>query len=125
MLLELRTRGLWNEIFRECLKYVLTSNKDNAEIMLSTCKNNIDDFVSIYLNFVKLNIHSYDVNELLTEEIKIKINLDKENIYTELSKDKRAEEKMYIISLLLKSLQDDINRITLEYLRSIQANIVQ
>ena len=125
MLLELRTRGLWNEIFRECLKYVLTSNKDNAEIMLSTCKNNIDDFVSIYLNFVKLNIHSYDVNELLTEEIKIKINLDKENIYTELSKDKRAEEKMYIISLLLKSLQDDINRITLEYLRSIQANIVR
>ena len=125
LLLELRTRGLWNEIFRECLKFVLTSNRDNMSIMLSTYKNNIDEIVSNYLSFVKINIHSYDVHELLTEEIKTKINLDKENIYNELTKDKKAEEKMYIISLLLKSLQDDIDKISLEYLRTIQANIIQ
>lgn len=124
LLLELRTRGLWNEMFRECLKYTLTFQKESSEIVLDTFLINYDENQKNYIEFIKRNIKNYDVHETLTVDLNNKINTSKDVISAELQKDKRVDEKLYIISLILKSLQDDINSITLEYLRSIQANIL-
>jgi len=124
LILELRTRGLWNELFRECLKYTLTYQRESSEIILGTFKNNVDDINKDYIEFIKRNIKMYDLHENISEQINNKINNTKDIIINELSKDKRIDEKLYIISLLLKSLQDEINEIILEYLRSVQANIL-
>jgi len=124
LILELRTRGLWNELFRECLKYTLTYQRESSEIILGTFKNNVDDINKDYIEFIKRNIKMYGLHENISEQINNKINNTKDIIINELSKDKRIDEKLYIISLLLKSLQDEINEIILEYLRSVQANIL-
>lgn len=124
LILELRTRGLWNELFRECLKYTLTYQRESAEVVLDTFKNNIDEIHKNYVDFIKRNIKNYDLHENISEQLNNKINSNKDIIINELGKDKKIDEKLYIISILLKSLQEDINAILLEYLRSIQANIL-
>ncbi len=124
LILELRTIGLWNEFFRECLKYTLTFQRESSEVVLDTFKNNIDDIHKNYIDFIKRNVKIYDLHEDVSEQLNNKINNTKDIIINELSKDKKIDEKLYIISILLKSLQEDINAIILDYLRSIQANIL-
>jgi len=124
LILELRTRGLWNEMFRECLKYTLTVNQESSLIVKDTLINNLNDIVKNYLEFVVKSIKPYDIHETLTSELKSKINSSISILLNEIEKDKRIDEKLYIISLLLKSLQDDINAMLLEYLRAIQSNVI-
>lgn len=124
LILELRTRGFWNELFRECLKYTLTYQRESSDIVMDTFKNNFIELSKNYLDFIKVNIKNYNLHETITDDLNNKINNSRDIIIIELAKDKRVDEKLYIISLILKSLQDDINSAMLQYLRTVQANIL-
>jgi len=111
-------------LFRECLKYTLTYQRESSDIVMDTFKNNFIELSKNYLDFIKVNIKNYDLHETVTDDLNNKINNSRDIIIIELAKDKRVDEKLYIISLILKSLQDDINSAMLQYLRTVQANIL-
>lgn len=123
---ELKTKALWNEIFKECLKYLLTYDLDKSQesrILFNTLEQTIKDIEKKYLEFIHKNIKNYDVNEKLTEILKNKINNSISKILNEIEKNKKITEKLYIISLLLKDMEEELNSEILIYLRSIQTNI--
>lgn len=124
LILELKTKGLWNDIFRECLKYILTYNKESSEIINTNFKNSLDDIKNNFIEFIHQSIKYHNIDEKLTVELASKINNTIENITSEISKDKLATEKLYIISMLLKSLEDDINAEILIYLRNMQSSLL-
>lgn len=123
---ELKTKALWNEIFKECLKYLLTYDLDKSQesrILFNTLEQTIKDIEKKYLEFIHKNIKNYDVNEKLTEILKNKINNSISKILNEIEKNKKITEKLYIISLILKDMEEELNSEILIYLRSIQTNI--
>lgn len=123
---ELKTKALWNEIFKECLKYLLTYDLDKSQesrILFNTLEQTIKDIEKKYLEFIHKNIKNYDANEKLTEILKNKINNSISKILNEIEKNKKITEKLYIISLLLKDMEEELNSEILIYLRSIQTNI--
>lgn len=123
---ELKTKALWNEIFKECLKYLLTYDPDKSQesrILFNTLEQTIKDIEKKYLKFIHKNIKNYDANEKLTEILKNKINNNINKILNEIEKNKKITEKLYIISLLLKDMEEELNSEILIYLRSIQTNI--
>jgi len=124
LILELKTKGLWNDIFKECLKYLLTYNKESSEIINTNFKNSLNDIKNNFIEFVHQSIKYHNIDEKLTAELTSKINSIIENITSEINKDKLTTEKLYIISMLLKSLEDDINAEILIYLRNMQSNLL-
>lgn len=123
---ELKTKALWNEIFKECLKYLLTYDLDKSQesrILFNTLEQTIKDIEKKYLEFIHKNIKNYDANEKLTEILKNKINNSISKILNEIEKNKKITEKLYIISLILKDMEEELNSEILIYLRSIQTNI--
>lgn len=124
LILELKTKGLWNDIFKECLKYLLTYNKESSEIINTNFKNSLNDIKNNFIEFVHQSIKYHNIDEKLTAELTSKINSIIENITSEINKDKLTTEKLYIISMLLKSLEDDINAEILIYLRNMQSSLL-
>lgn len=124
LILELKTKGLWNDIFKECLKYLLTYNKESSEIINTNFKNSLNDIKNNFIEFVHQSIKYHNIDEKLTAELTSKINSIIENITSEINKDKLTTEKLYIISMLLKSLEDDINAEILIYLRNMRSNLL-
>jgi len=124
LILELKTKGLWNDIFKECLKYLLTYNKESSEIINTNFRNSLNDIKNNFIEFVHQSIKYHNIDEKLTAELTSKINSIIENITSEINKDKLTTEKLYIISMLLKSLEDDINAEILIYLRNMQSNLL-
>lgn len=124
LILELKTKGLWNDIFKECLKYLLTYNKESSEIINTNFRNSLNDIKNNFIEFVHQSIKYHNIDEKLTAELTSKINSIIENITSEINKDKLTTEKLYIISMLLKSLEDDINAEITTYLRNMQSNLL-
>lgn len=124
LILDLRTKGLWNEIFKECLKYLLIYTQESSNVINSNFKNSLNDITKYYTDFVHQNIKFHNIDEELTVELKNKINSNIENIIIEIGKDKKPTEKLYTISLTLQTLEDDINSVVLAYLRNIQSDII-
>lgn len=124
LILELRTKGLWNEVFKECLKYLLTYSQESSEVINTNFKDSLNDITKRYIEFVHQNIKTHNIDEKLSGELKNKINSIVESIIIEISKDKKPTEKLYTISILLQTLEDDINSTVLAYLRNIQSDIV-
>ena len=124
LIIELRTKGLWNEIFKESLKYLLTYSQESSEIINNNFKNSLNDITKQYIDFVHQNIKIHNIDEKLSDDLKNKINNTTENIIVEINKDKKVTEKLYLISILLQTLEDDINSTVLAYLRNIQSDII-
>lgn len=124
LVLSLRSKSLWNDLFIEALKYILTFSDESANIMDINIRNSFEEYQIKYIEFIHNTIISYDIKENLTELLNFKINNSKELILSELNKTKKIEEKLYIISLLLKSLDEDLNSEIINYLRNMQANLL-
>jgi len=124
LILDLRTEGLWNEVFKECLKYLLTYSQESSQIINTNFKNSLNDITKRYVDFVHQNIRSHNVDEKLSAELKNKINNTIDSLITEINRDKKPTEKLYEISIVLQTLEDDINSTVLLYLRDIQSSIV-
>ena len=124
LILELRTKGLWNEVFKECLKYLLTYSQESSEVINTNFKDSLNDITKRYIDFVHQNIKMHNIDEKLSDDLKNKINNTTENIIVEINKDKKVTEKLYLISILLQTLEDDINSTVLAYLRNIQSDII-
>lgn len=124
LIIELRTKGLWNEIFKESLKYLLIYSQESSEIINNNFKNSLNNITKQYIDFVHQNIKIHNLDEKLSADLKNKINITTENIINEISKDKKLTEKLYTISLELQTLEDDINLMVLTYLRSVQSDLI-
>ena len=124
LIIELRTKGLWNEIFKESLKYLLTYSQEYSEIINNNFKNSLNNITKQYIDFVHQNIKIHNLDEKLSADLKNKINITTKNIINEVSKDRKLTEKLYTISLELQTLEDDINLMVLTYLRSVQSNLI-
>lgn len=121
---ELRNKSLWSEIFKECLQYTLLYHQESSVIILESFNSNFNCIQKNYIDFITQNIKIYNIENNITIELNNKINNIHDLIINELTNNKKTDEKLYIISIILKNLQDDVNILMVNFLRQIQSNII-
>ena len=122
-ILQLRTKELWAEIFKQYLQALVLYKSDSSHVILENTQNNISDIVKNYLNFYKEAISQQhldakildDLNEIIKEGIDLSL--------VELEKRKKVDERLFVISSLLKHMCDDIDKITINYLQKLQLQL--
>ena len=119
---ELKIDSIRFNIFKECLTYSLTCNDTSQKIVLETFNENIKEIQLEFIDFMQSIMKKYSTDENVTEILNFKINNKIQLILDELQKEKKMNEKLYIISTLLKQLQDEMNEQILKYLQIIQKN---
>lgn len=123
--IELRLNSLWYEIIIECIKYVLTATGSSYEVVKTNFENNIAEINKKLKKFVNKNIKAYDGNEVLSIQLSAEVG-DKTNlILIELEKNRSPIEKIYVITLILKEVHDDMMKIVDEYLQDMHAKYLK
>lgn len=92
-------------------------------MLLENTQNNISDVVKNYLNFYKEAISQYHLDSSILDDlnaiIKEGINLS----LSELEKRKKIDERLFVISSLLKHMCDDLDKTTINYLQKLQLQL--
>lgn len=125
MLFELKTNSMQYEIFKECITYTLTVNDVSQKIVLENLKNNIQEIQEDFSKFIRKNLKKYSINEELSDILNNVIFNNINIIAEELEREKKINEKMYVISIILKHMEEDIKKEVNEYLKTMQINLIQ
>lgn len=124
LMIELKMNSIWYEIFKECLTYSLMVNENSQKVVLENFKDNIEDIKKAFSIFMKQIIKKYSINENLSNILNTKLDEKMTTIISELQKDKKINEKLYVISLLIKQLEDEMNIEINAYLQNAQNEIL-
>ena len=120
----LKVHSLKYDIFEECLTYVLTISSTAQQIIRHSFDVSIDDIREDLIRFTNRNIRSYTIDDTLSKQLSDKLDEHINIITIELEKEKKSTEKLYVISLVLKQMQEDMMECVDEYLQSIQADFL-
>jgi hypothetical protein len=122
-ILQLRTKELWAEIFKQYLQALVLYKSETTHVLLENTQNNISDIVKNYLSFYKEAISQYHLDSRILDDlnaiIKEGINLS----LVELEKRKKVDERLFVISSLLKHMCDDLDKTTVNYLQKLQLQL--
>lgn len=124
MLFELKISSVQYEIFKHCITYTLTTNECSQKIVLNTLKRNIETIEDDFTKFIRKNLKKYNINENLSDMLSNKLFLNTDIIIEELERDKKLNEKLYIISDILNHMEDDMEEDIIEYLKNIQIEVL-
>lgn len=119
-----KTVELWNIIFREYLRAMVTVEKNNQETVLNTFDSLVTENITEYLFDIKEILQKYTLLIDPISEIKNKIYNVKNLLTNELQKNTKTETKMYIASKILDNMEKEIEEYIKDYLRNIQANLL-
>ena len=119
---ELKISSAWYDIFKACLTYILVVNDSSGLIVKNTFNNTVAETRKEIAKFINYYLKNYDVNETLSQKINEKISNVEQLILTELEKDKKVTEKLYIVSVVLNQMQEDLVACIDDYLQMIQIN---
>lgn len=118
------TRTLLHDLFNECLNYTLICNENNINIANENLKNNLEEYINDYLNTMHKTLSIYDNKEILTSELKNKLNSVIEIILKEIQTNKNVNEKLYILSVILRNNKIEIDQLITDYLRTMQTKYI-
>ena len=125
LLLTLRSKELWNDMFRECIKSITNYKKgDDADnfntILINTLKIELQKEKDKYIEFLTERLNELPENEELLDKLNESIDISIDTIITQIDKNVNNNNKLFLISLTLQNLERDLIDNTTNYLRSVQ-----
>lgn len=116
-------KNMFNDIFEECLNYTLLVNEGNNEIAIQNMRNNMHSIIKEQIVNVHEITKTFDTDEKISESIKEKIYNMIDVISNDIQKNKKINEKLYIINCILRETRKDIKKDILDYFREMQTKI--
>lgn len=123
IILKSDTRTLLFDLFSECLNYTLICTNTNLNIANERLETDLKQHVNDYINNVHATLDIHDHNETFSINIKNKLDDLIKVILNDIQTNKTINEKLYILSIILKNIKNEINIMIVEYLRTIQTKI--
>lgn len=123
LLLTLRSKELWNNIFKNCIKsvtnYKKNENLDNFNMILAdTLRVEIQNEKRNYVDFFNEKLSGISENIELINKLCEFIDNSTNSILIQIDKNISDSNKLFLISLTLQNLERDLIDTTTEYLRN-------
>lgn len=125
LILTLRSKELWNDMFRECIKSVTNYKKgDDSDsfnaILINTLKIELQKEKDKYVSFFIERLNELPENQELIDKLNETIDTSIDTIMTQIDKNVNDNNKLFLVSLTLQNLERDLIDNTTNYLRSVQ-----
>lgn len=124
--IELKTKELINQIMVESIETI----NDRNNINTNTLEIYNDKFTSKYLNYskeyrnyIKDILENYNINSILIEKLNEILTAHLPNLLNEFDKSRKGDQKMIIISYMLKHLDEELCDEINSYLRNHQSSV--